>query len=510
MDWLLEVWLCSYLVLLSTHSKIRFTTRQLYLHELMAHPACVIMIKDIIASLQIMASEPNMCQATTWAEKKENSLNSVNSSCSLALEGYGCTCNHKLMNLKLISVIDILSISCEIVLRWKQPDLTDDLSTLVQVMTASSHFLTQSWPESMSPLGITSPQWVKGKLLVFTFQCSTPSTPSSGTSVRKRKQFTVFEKLSVIDSITIDNPQTKVARETGINESTLRGWLREEASLRAFAKENASSGKVKMRRRTPMKGSKYSDGSAGSYPTDFPGVEWDPSWLAQRNWSSGADVFSMPGCSEASDGGPHGMKLEALSESVEKIKGELEPADMGAVESLLSLQTARAGRPSSSMMSNFPVKSEPGMEHGLMPPMAVGPRFPYFPLCPTAITKDHLYSYRIKTPVGKKRRRPDFQTSPEAARIYDSPQNSHRSPTASVASDTSKSPEDKNSSNKDGKQSPRASSDSLEIESAGKSVSVPVDFVFDQDRQEGEEEEDGEDESQSKDGETTTSSGRKR
>ena len=56
-------------------------------------------------------------------------------------------------------------ISYEIALRWKPLDLTDDKSTLVQVMAgcrqATSHYLSQCWPGSMSPNGVTRPQWVK-------------------------------------------------------------------------------------------------------------------------------------------------------------------------------------------------------------------------------------------------------------------------------------------------------------------------------------------------------------
>ena len=44
-------------------------------------------------------------------------------------------------------------------------DLTDDKSTLVQIMAwcrqATSHYLGQCWPRSMSPNGVTRPQWVK-------------------------------------------------------------------------------------------------------------------------------------------------------------------------------------------------------------------------------------------------------------------------------------------------------------------------------------------------------------
>ena len=55
-------------------------------------------------------------------------------------------------------------ICCEIALIWMSLDLTDDQSTLVQVMAwcryATSHYLSQFWPRSLSPYGVTRPQWV--------------------------------------------------------------------------------------------------------------------------------------------------------------------------------------------------------------------------------------------------------------------------------------------------------------------------------------------------------------
>ena len=55
-------------------------------------------------------------------------------------------------------------ISYEIALRWMPRDLTDDMWILVQVMAwcrqATSHYLSQSWPRSMSPNGVTKPQWL--------------------------------------------------------------------------------------------------------------------------------------------------------------------------------------------------------------------------------------------------------------------------------------------------------------------------------------------------------------
>ena len=65
---------------------------------------------------------------------------------------------------KQILVIDGWGISCKIALIWMSLDLTDDQSTLVQVMAwchqATSHYLSQSWLRSLLPFGVTRPQGV--------------------------------------------------------------------------------------------------------------------------------------------------------------------------------------------------------------------------------------------------------------------------------------------------------------------------------------------------------------
>ena len=75
----------------------------------------------------------------------------------------------------------VWGISYEIALRWMPLDLTDDKSTLIQVMAwclqATSHYLSQCWPRSMSPNGVTRPQWVNASLAVV--QCHRPPTPCS-------------------------------------------------------------------------------------------------------------------------------------------------------------------------------------------------------------------------------------------------------------------------------------------------------------------------------------------
>ena len=59
---------------------------------------------------------------------------------------------------------------------WIPLDLTDDKSTLVQVMAwcrqATSHYLTQFWLRTVSPYGIPWPQWVKVVLNMIIMQGS--------------------------------------------------------------------------------------------------------------------------------------------------------------------------------------------------------------------------------------------------------------------------------------------------------------------------------------------------
>ena len=73
--------------------------------------------------------------------------------------------NFRYVIFKGILVTDSCGISCEIALIWMSLNLTDDQSTLVQVMAwcrqATSHYLSQCWPRSQSPYGVTRPQWLK-------------------------------------------------------------------------------------------------------------------------------------------------------------------------------------------------------------------------------------------------------------------------------------------------------------------------------------------------------------
>ena len=61
-------------------------------------------------------------------------------------------------------MVESRGIKCEIALRWKSLDLTDDKSTLVQVMAwrrqATSHNLNQCRLRYRAPYGVTRPQCV--------------------------------------------------------------------------------------------------------------------------------------------------------------------------------------------------------------------------------------------------------------------------------------------------------------------------------------------------------------
>ena len=81
----------------------------------------------------------------------------------------GPRCHFKTAIFNLVLLIGIFTSSKDNALRWMPRDLTDDKSTLVQVMArcrqARSHYLSQCWPSSTLPYGVTRPQWVKSSHL---------------------------------------------------------------------------------------------------------------------------------------------------------------------------------------------------------------------------------------------------------------------------------------------------------------------------------------------------------
>ena len=94
------------------------------------------------------------------------------SPCVNSLAPRRCGCNFKNIIFQLVSWPDTFSATSKIIVRWMPQNSTDEKSTLLQVMAwcrqATSHCLSQCWPRSLSPYGVTRPRWVKLALAYFT------------------------------------------------------------------------------------------------------------------------------------------------------------------------------------------------------------------------------------------------------------------------------------------------------------------------------------------------------
>ena len=54
----------------------------------------------------------------------------------------------------------------------------------------------------------------------------------ASSQTRKRKAYTIAEKLHTVDRVRNGETQAKVSKEMGVAEGTLRGWLTNEGKLR--------------------------------------------------------------------------------------------------------------------------------------------------------------------------------------------------------------------------------------------------------------------------------------
>ena len=80
--------------------------------------------------------------------------------------------NFRYLILQIISVIDGWGISCELALIWM--NVTRPYWWPVNIGSgndcqATSHYLSQCWPRSLSPYGVTRPQWVKSEWLYLDY-----------------------------------------------------------------------------------------------------------------------------------------------------------------------------------------------------------------------------------------------------------------------------------------------------------------------------------------------------
>ena len=99
----------------------------------------------------------------SWACNAHMDIQCMKRECMYACTDYDLLIMYKCVKFCEINIHSFIH-SFEIALRWMWQDLTDDKSTLVEVMAwcrqATSHYLNQCWPRSMLPYGVTRPQWV--------------------------------------------------------------------------------------------------------------------------------------------------------------------------------------------------------------------------------------------------------------------------------------------------------------------------------------------------------------
>ena len=67
---------------------------------------------------------------------------------------------------------------------------------------------------------------------------------------RKRKAYSISEKLALVNRVRSGETQAKVSRELGLAESTLRGWLKDEEKLREACSVMDDCGQKRKRART--------------------------------------------------------------------------------------------------------------------------------------------------------------------------------------------------------------------------------------------------------------------
>ena len=121
-------------------------------------------IRQSISCCEVMV---NMWSTLIYPDTCSNNSSSSSNRCINSLAPGGFENIFQNVFFKLISWIDTLRNSCETALRSMPQNPSDDKSTLVQVMAwcrqAASHYLSQCCPRSLSPYGVTRPQWVNGK-----------------------------------------------------------------------------------------------------------------------------------------------------------------------------------------------------------------------------------------------------------------------------------------------------------------------------------------------------------
>ena len=118
-------------------------------------------ISPILISLEFTDDQSTLVQVMAWFHQATSHYLSQCLPISLLL--YGVTWPEWVNSFQTY-VKDLEHWSRETALMWLSQDLTDDESTLAQVMAwchkATSHDLNQCWQTSTTPTGVTRSQWV--------------------------------------------------------------------------------------------------------------------------------------------------------------------------------------------------------------------------------------------------------------------------------------------------------------------------------------------------------------
>ena len=120
------------------------------------NPATLISLWGMISRLNTPLLPANIWLLIAYTYSKALYLNSLAPGRS--------ECDSKNVIFNLVLLISIFRSCHDNALQWMPKNLTDDKSTLIQVMAwcrqATSHYLSQCWLSFLSPYGVTRPQWI--------------------------------------------------------------------------------------------------------------------------------------------------------------------------------------------------------------------------------------------------------------------------------------------------------------------------------------------------------------
>ena len=152
----------------------------------------------------------------------------------------------------------------------------------------------------------------------------------ASSQTRKRKAYTIAEKLHIVDRVRNGETQAKVSKETGVAEGTLRGWLKNEGKLREACTVMDDCGQKRKRSRTAQDPQLekavftwFNQARSEGTPISGPVIQAQAKKLNEGLRGEGSDFGSRTGWLKRFKG-RHGI-------SQVTIRGEQRSADLGAL-----------------------------------------------------------------------------------------------------------------------------------------------------------------------------------